>query len=359
MNRNTLDLDDIDAAIAGGLLLSAGGSGRARVAQSRRFAELACSRGPLALRPLASLPADSQILVSTAVGAPGAGKHLADPDHALRAARNLVQASGARIDAVMPGHVPGFYAWLLAAELGVPLLDSACNGRGHPTVRMGSLGLSSLPDVTLYQCGVGAGLEITLHGNMLTTAALLRAAAVQAGGLIMACRGPFAAGFVSDAAAHGAIGYQLSVGRAMLAVPQHGEARLAALVEATGGRVLARGEVVGATVSYNEGFDVGEVGVTDASTGARISLGVCNEFMTADVDGQRVSTFPDLQAVLDEDTGEVLAISELEAGRRVAVLVVPKGRLPMGAGIFDPAVYPDVEARMNVRLAEYALNPDA
>ncbi|WP_052097457.1 DUF917 family protein [Achromobacter sp. RTa] len=359
MSQDTLGLDDIDAAIAGGLLLSAGGSGRARVAQSRRFAELACARGPLALRSLASLPADGQILVSTAVGAPGAGKHLADPDHALRAARNLVQASGARIDAVMPGHVPGFYAWLLAAELGVPLLDAACNGRGHPTVRMGSLGLSSRPDALLYQCGVGAGLEITLHGNMLTTAALLRAAAVQAGGLIMACRGPLAAGMVSDAAAHGAIGYQLSVGRAMLAAPAQGEARLAALVAATGARVLARGEIAGSTVVYREGFDVGEVAVTDAGTGARIALGVCNEFMTAEADGRRVSTFPDLQAVLDEKTGEVLAISELEAGRRVAVLVVPKGRLPMGAGIFDPAVYPDVEARMNAPLAEYALNPDA
>ena len=337
MSQDTLGLDDIDAAIAGGLLLSAGRQQpRPRRQQSRRFAELACARGPLALRPLASLPADAQILVSTAVGAPGAGKHLADPDHALRAARNLVQASGARIDAVMPGHVPGFYAWLLAAELGVPLLDAACSRRGHPPVRMEQPG----PVVAAGRCyvsmrrGHGTGDHpARQYADDRRPAARGRR---QAGGLIMACRGPLAAGMVSDAAAHGAIGYQLSVGRAMLAAPAQGEARLAALVAASGARVLARGEIAGVTVAYREGFDVGEVAVTDAATGARVALGVCNEFMTADADGRRVSTFPDLQAMLDEETGEVLAISELEAGRRVAVLVVPKGRLPMGAGIFDP-----------------------
>jgi hypothetical protein len=37
-----------------------------------------------------------------------------------------------------PVHVPGMYAWLVAAELGIALADAACNGRGHPTVKMGS-----------------------------------------------------------------------------------------------------------------------------------------------------------------------------------------------------------------------------
>ncbi|HYG42647.1 MAG TPA: DUF917 family protein [Bordetella sp.] len=350
---------DIDAAIMGGLLLSAGGSGRARVAQSRRFAELACQRGPLPLRQLDSLPPDSQILVSTAVGAPGAGKHLADPDHAVLAARNLIAASGVRIDAVMPGHVPGFYAWLLAAELNVPLLDAACNGRGHPTVRMGSLGLSSQPDTLLYQAGAGANLQITLHGNMLTTSTLLRAAAVQAGGLIMACRGPLPATLVAQAAAPGAIGCQLALGKAMLDAGENAEARIAALVSTGGARLLAKGAIQENTVAYQDGFDVGTVSLADQDSGQLLQLGVCNEFMTLQADGKRVSTFPDLQAAIDLDTGAVLAISEMKPGQRAALVVIPKARLPMGAGIYDPNVYPDVEARMQAPLSMYALDPQA
>ncbi len=361
MSTYQLSPDDIDAAIVGGMLLSAGGSGRARVAQSRVFAERACASRPLNMVSVDALTPDTQVLIATGVGAPGAGKHLADPAHAVLAARNLIQASGATIGAVMPGHVPGFYAWLLAAELGVPLLDAACNGRGHPTVKMGSLGLSSRPEVSLYQCGAGAGLEITLHGNMLVTSTLLRSAAVQSGGLIMACRGPLEVSFVSSAAALGAITYQLALGRAVLEAGTSGSApeRFDAALAFSGGQKLARGKIVLNTVTYQDGFDVGAITVVDDDSGQTLQLGVCNEFMTADIDGHRISTFPDLQAAMDPHTGEVVAISEMAVGTDVAIFSVAKGKLPMGAGIYDPAVYPDVEARMGLRIADYALDPKA
>ncbi|HEY9279022.1 MAG TPA: DUF917 family protein [Eoetvoesiella sp.] len=356
MSPRQIDQTDIEAAITGGLILSAGGSGRARVAQNRAFAQRACAAGPLNLISIDDLDPKTEVLISTAVGAPGGGKHLADPDHAVLAAKNLIHASGAKIGAVMPGHVPGIYAWLLAAELGVPLLDAACNGRGHPTVRMGSLGLSSQPLVQLYQAGVGAALQITVRGNTLATSALLRAAAIQAGGLIMACRGPLEAGFVASAAARGAITFQLDLGKAVLAAGNDAHGRITAALQFSGGKLLAQGTVVGNNVVYQDGFDVGQVIVRDEKSGSTLELGVCNEFMTANLDGCRVSTFPDLQASIDPASGQVMAISEMQVGTRVSILTVAKSKLPMGPGIFDPAVYPDVEQRMNTRIADYALD---
>lgn len=360
MTTTMLDAQDAEAAIAGGTLLSAGGSGKARAPKDRAFAEKALSLGPVQLAPIDALPSDADLLVATAVGAPGGGRHLANPDHSIRAATNLVAASGVSPGGVIPGHVPGIYAWLLAAALKVPLLDAACNGRGHPTVKMGSLGLSSRPQFTLFQCGVGDQVQITVQGNTLVTSALMRAAAVQNGGLVMAARGPLKAGLVREAGALGAIGYQLGLGRALLDAGASPASRIEAALRFTRGRVLAQGVVVGNAVGYREGFDVGSVHVRDEATGEEVALGVCNEFMTASrSNGVRLATFPDLVAAMDQRTGEVLAISEMPPGTPAVIFAVSKRDLPMGSGIYDPAVYPDVEQALGVELARYALDPQA
>lgn len=354
-----LTQEDVWPAIQGGLVLSAGGSGRERGERDRRFGELALANGSLEFAPVSRIaPADS-VIVATGVGAPGQGAHLPNPDHSVQAARQLIHASGAIARGVIPGHVPGLYAWVMAAALDVPLLDAACNGRGHPTVKMGSLGLASKPDVTLYQSGVGDNVRITVHGNSLTTSALMRAASVQNGGLIMACRGPLPASLVTQAGALGAITYQLELGRAIVDAGTADGAVLAAILRQTRGRVLAEGEVVSNTVAYAEGFDVGQVTIRANDGGAQVSLGVCNEYMYADVDGRRVATFPDLMATLDPATGAVLAIRELKPGTRVVAIATSKRNLPLGSGIFVPAVYPDVEKAIGADLATYALDPNA
>jgi DUF917 family protein len=354
-----LTLDDIEPAIVGGMLLSAGGSGKGRVAKDRHFGEMACAQGPIRLTPIDQLDFQADVVVATAVGAPGAGKNFANPHHSILAARQLIEVGKFNPGAVMPGHVPGMYGWLVAAALGIPLLDAACNGRGHPTVKMGSLGLSSQPDVRLFQSGVGDNICITVHGNALITSQLMRAAAVQNGGLIMACRGPLKATLIQSAGALGAITYQLGLGRAVLEAGSSADARVEAALRFTSGRLLAEGSVVANTVSYREGFDVGEVTVRCAAGGNEITLGVCNEFMTADAGGERIATFPDLIAAMDPKSGEVLAISELSPHMPVVIFAVSKRDLPLGSGIFDPAVYPDVERTMNTELARYALDRQA
>ncbi|MDB5854152.1 MAG: hypothetical protein JWR22_2193 [Herminiimonas sp.] len=351
--------EDIDPAIVGGMLLSAGGNGRNRIAANRLFCERALARGPVELMGIAELDAQAEIMIVTAVGAPGGGKHLANPDHSIRAARQLLAASRTAVRAVIPGHVPGTYSWLIAAELGIPLLDAACNGRGHPTVKMGSLGLSSQPGVRLFQCGVGDNLTITVHGNIELTSSLMRAAAIQNGGLIMACRGPVEAALVASAGALDAITYQLELGRAMLAAGPSGDEKLAAVLDFAQGRLLAVGTVLDNDVAYQQGFDVGTVTIRDGTTKSPLTLGVCNEFMTAEWSGERIATFPDLIAAIDVRNGDVLAVTELTPGAHVAIVAVSKRELPLGAGIYDPHIYPDVERSMNTELARYALDRNA
>jgi DUF917 family protein len=347
----------IESAVFGGLVLSAGGSGRAAMARNRKFGELACEQGPLRVASLQDFEADQDIIIATGVGAPGGAKHLVEPSDSVRAAQMLVGASGCRPIAVIPGHVPGMYAWIVAGALGIALADAACNGRGHPTVKMGSLGLAGREDVTIFQACKGKRLSVVVEGSSSVTSNVMRAAAVQNAGMVMAARGPLKVDFVQRRAAIGAITYQLALGDVMLTAGRSGGARLEAAIAFTRGRMLAIGEVVANTVAYKEGFDVGHIVVRGG--GGDLVLGVYNEFMSAERDGQRLATFPDLIASLDPDTGEPVAIGELQVGSHVAVLATSKRNLPLGAGVFDATVYDEVERGMGVEIARFALDMES
>jgi DUF917 family protein len=179
-----------------------------------------------------------------------------------------------------------------------------------------------------------------VHGNLVKTSNIMRAAAIQNGGLLNAVRGPFTAGFVRQHGAPRSITFCLELGERM-----RGNG-LAGAIDYLKGSVLVEGTVAENSVVYREGFDVGSVRVGD------VTLGVYNEYMTAERDGQRLATFPDFLGSLDPATGEPLAIAELKPGRRVAILHASRKNIPLGAGVFDPAVYPEVEAAMGVKLFE-------
>ncbi len=190
---------------------------------------------------------------------------------------------------------------------------------------------------------------MVVKGDIVRTSNLMRQASVINGGLIYAARGPLSAGFIKENGAAGAITFQLALGRAMLAA--EGSDRVRATVEFLGGELLVEGEVTENTVAYGGGFDLGQMKVR-GSNGEAV-LGVYNEFMTADVGGKRVATFPDMIGTLDPQTGEVVSISESKPGSRVAVIIAHRSKFPVGKGALDPNVFPEVEKAMGVDMRSY------
>lgn len=343
----------LEATLLGGLVLSAGGSGRARAERDRRIGMQALDYGPLALAALDELDDDAGIIVATGVGAPGFAEAVTSLRDSVQSAHMLIAAGGgARPAGVMPGHVPGLLAWMQAAVLGIPLIDAATNGRGHPTVKMGGMGLAARPEIAVTQAGCGGAaddrIEITVRGSLAKTSTVMRAAAVQNGGSLSATRGPFTAAFVRQGGAPGALGFAARLGRAMQeAAP--GLPRIEAAASCLHGAILVLGRVERNDVRYQGGFDVGTVAV--AGDGGTVHLHVCNEYMAAARDGTRLWTFPDMIGSLDPASGEPIAISELPAGRAVAIVAGPRTAFPVGAGATDPAVLAEVEEKLGLRLA--------
>jgi DUF917 family protein len=350
----SLTADDVESALIGGLFLSAGGSGKRSAARAQALGRRALDYNAVRLVSLDELKPDDLIITATAIGAPGVADPAVTPRDSIDSARRLVAMLDQKPIGVICGHVPGFNAWLVAAALGLDYVDAASNGRGHPTVKMGGMGLASRPDISIIQVASSSGraanspLYFVAEGDIVRTSNVMRQAAVVNGGLIYAARGPLTAGFIKENGASGAITFQLELGRAMLRTK--GTDRVRAAVEFLSGTLL-QGEVSANTVTYSGGFDLGQVTVRGAKGEA--VLGIYNEYMTADIDGQRVATFPDMIGTLDPLTGEPVAISELPRGSQVAVVIARRSKFPVGMGALDPAVFPEVEQAMGVDLRSY------
>src|ERR1700752_3527536 len=146
-----LTVDDVEAGLVGGLLISAGGSGRNAVDKNRGLGRMALDYGGVRLVALDELDPDATILTATAVGAPGFTDWAIRPRDSINAARRLIDRLHKPPAGVICGHVPGFNAWLVPAPLGLDYVDAASNGRGHPTVKMGGMGLASRLDISITQ----------------------------------------------------------------------------------------------------------------------------------------------------------------------------------------------------------------
>lgn len=354
-------MDDARAAVMGGLVFGAGGGG---LDAGIRMAETVLSLGRPVLATLDELDDDDQVLITTGVGAPGVHRQGVWPKDTVRAMQLLLERwDGKPVKGTMTAHPGAWVAggWLPSAlDPNVVVVDCAANGRGHPTVKMGGMGLAGRSDVTMLQAAAGgdedegAYLEVVASGTVFHTSNVLRQASREAGGAIAACRGPLSVGFCKQAGAVGALSACMDLGAAMLgAEGKGGDAMIAAIVGTLDGRELGRGPLSHHEAQMEGAFDVGGL-VVDAAEG-RLEVSICNEYMSADLDGERLSTYPDLIVTLSPHDGMPTAAARMSVGDEIVVVAVPKANIPLGAGVWDATVYPEVERMTGKELLRYAL----
>lgn len=352
-----LDHDAVDAAVAGGSVLAAGGGGW--VKHGYLVGRTAVGYGAPRLATLDEIAGDTPIATVSAIGAPAARDWEMRPGDYVRALRLLMDALDEPVVGTITaqnGSSTTCNGWVQSAVLGTLVIDAAGDGRAHPTGKMGSMGLAADPGYQTVQAAAGGNraqnryLEVVTRGTVRHTAEVLRTAAVASGGFIAAARNPLPASYVREHGAVGAISFALELGEAMLAAePSGAEAVIDAIAESLGGRIAGRGEVRDKQLRTEGGFDIGTLWVGE------LELGFVNEYMTVESGDERLSTFPDVITTLSARDGRPVSIADIAEGDHVAVLAVDKSRVPLGAGVKEPSVYPEVEEMLGKALAEQAL----
>ena len=150
--------------------------------------------------------------------------------------------------------------------LGIPLIDAPCNGRAHPTGVMGSLNLHRDPNyITTMTCvggrkELGRHVECTVTGSIDHCSKLVRAAAVEAGGLVAVIRNPVKASFLQKNSAVGGLSLAIETGRRYSqGLEKSVENGVQEVCEFLGGEILAHGPVEEYQLRSEGGFDVGIV----------------------------------------------------------------------------------------------------
>jgi uncharacterized protein len=352
-----LDGQAVEAAVAGGSVLAAGGGGW--VEHGYLVGRTAVGYGTPRLATLDEIADDAPLATVSAIGAPAARDWEMRPGDYVRALRLLIEAIGEPVVGTITaqnGSSTTCNGWVQSAVLGTLVIDAAGDGRAHPTGKMGSLGLAADPNHQTVQSAAGGNrsqdryLEVVTRGTVSHTANVLRTAAVASGGFIAAARNPLPASYVREHGAVGAISFALRLGEAMLAAaPSGADAVLDSITGTLGGRILGTGTVRGKELRTEGGFDIGAVDLDE------LELGFVNEYMTAEAAGERLATFPDVITTLSLGDGRPVSIADIAEGDEVAVLAVDKSQVPLGAGVKEPSVYPEVEEMLGQPLAEQAL----
>jgi len=405
VSRFDLNAEVLEYMVLGGVFYGGGGGGSPET--GRTVGRQALDIGHPHMVALEDLPDDVLLLTVSAVGAPaGEGAH-AGPDEYVRAVRLFEQFTGKKVGGFIANECGGIATvngWVQSAATGLPVVDAPCNGRAHPTGAMGSMGLNKVEGYISEQVAVGGrgadgfNLEVFVQGSVEGAAGVIRKVSSQVGGLVAVARNPVPVSYAKANAAPGAIRLCVDVGRAIV----EGRKRLAeqAICDAAavaGGSVACKGKVLRKEIEQAGGFDLGRLVIEDqdqhqdhgqshgqsqgqSATHSLVELYFCNEYLTYEkIDAedaglgvagaadavtkgadardsgsrQRLYTFPDLITTMDLRTGLPVTSADVRQGDEVAVVVVPRANLILGAGMRDKDLLTEVERLTGKELVKY------
>lgn len=355
LDEQVLDEQVLKKLLAGGCIL--GGGGGESMDMGWQAGCFALSQGPLKLLPLNAL--DPQTLLATAslVGAPASGDKQVLPENHVRAARVFEDSFTEPVGGFISnenGGMASINGWIAAATLGLPLIDAPCNGRAHPTGKMGGMGLHHVDDYLSCQAFAGGNrqkglyLEGYIQGRLGPASRLVRQAAIQAGGLVTVIRNPVRVEYVKNFGAPGAITHAIETGDAFYQGYESGPGEAAVQVaHFLKGEIVCCGTITRLCRKTRHGFDVGHLEAGDAE------LTFWNEYMTLEIRGERRYTFPDLIMTLDADSGIPLTSAEIQTGKKIRILATRKKNLVLSVTMNDLSLLEEIEPVVKKPIVPY------
>ena len=238
-----------------------------------------------------------------------------------------------------------------SAVLGVPVVDAPANGRAHPLGVMGGLGLHKQQDYISVQSASGGDpktgrkIELLVSGDLERCGALVREASIQAGGVVAVARNPVSVSYLDKHAAVGALARAQALGKKYIGALNNGEDAAKLIAAELDGEVIARGQVTELIMKTHGGLDIGSVRL---DTGH--SFIIWNEYVTAEKDGKRLYSFPDLIASIDANNYLPINTCQLVKGMEICMIGVPSNCLTLSSTMKDKQLLNQIEKKMGIKL---------
>ena len=335
-----MTMDDVDALAVGGAILGGGGGGWQE--EGRHDGALALDIGEVKLLGPEEAPEDMLVAVSAALGAP-TQRGRTRPHHFIRSAELLWEA-GVDFDGLVAAENGGhnsFGGWVQAAALGLPVVDAPADGRAHPTAVMGGMGLHRVEGYRSVKAVACEEVEAVAWGTLQRTSNVARMIAGDVKALVAMTRDPVTVAYAREHGAPGAISKAIDLGVEFTRASARGaDAAVKAALKKLGGELICRGRIDEKTLEAKGGFDVGTIDVEGG--GSTYEVTYVNEYMTLELGGRRLGTFPDLICTFDGE-GKPVTSAAVEEGDTVYLTNTGRDLIPIGDGNRYPEVYEPIE----------------
>ncbi len=329
MSRREITEDDIESLAVGAWVLGTGGGGNPYLSLLNMRALYREGRR-VQLMPASDLDDDDWVGVIANMGAPLVGiERLTDHETIARAARLMERHTNRRFDAVMGmeiGGGNGVRPLMVAAHLGVPVIDSDTMGRAYPEAQMTSVAVGGLRPCPLTVVDV-RGFEsiVDTVPSWKWAERIARKICVEYGSTAPTCQPPRTGAEVKKWGIHGTTTKAIAIGHAVREAQRTHDDPVAAILSVEPGRLLYKGKVVDVERRATEGFLRGVVRFEgmDDWRGSALRINFQNEWIVASRDDGPLAMTPDLICVLDSVSGEAVGTETIRYGQRVTVIALP------------------------------------
>lgn len=346
----TMTREDVEGLAIGGAILGGGGGGWPE--EGRKEGLLALDLGEVELLDPREAPEDMVVVTVAALGAP-TQRGATRPRHFIRSVE-LLREAGVELEGLIAAENGGhnsFGGWIQGAALGLPVVDAPCDGRAHPTAMMGGMGLHREEGYLSVKAVVTEEVEAVAWGTLQRTSNVARMIANDVKALVAMARDPVTVGYAVEHGAPGAISKAIDLGKTVLKAAAEGaDAAVHAALEKLGGELICVGRITEKSIEAKGGFDVGTIKVEDG--GKVYEATYLNEYMTLELDGRRLATFPDLICTFGED-GMPATSAAVEEGDKVYLTVTGRDLIPVGDGNRYSEVYEVVERALGKPMVGY------
>ena len=349
MTARVLDAADIQRLAIGAGILGTGGGGSPYLGTLQAL-NLFAAGGSVTLVPLASVPDDALVVSVGGMGAPTVGiERIVQGEEMANAVRALERRIERKFTHLIAAEIGGGNAIspiIVAAQLGLPVIDGDGMGRAFPELQMDTYMIAGIPPtpaaLASYDGHEVVFADITDAETVERYARVVTIAMGGSAGLAM----PVMSGVdVKGAAIGGTASLAIAIGDAVLGARRAKTDPVAAALAVSGGVCLFRGKMADVARRNEGGFARGMLRIEGSGddTGRALSIDFQNENLIATDDTGRVlAVVPDLICIVDEDTGEPIGTEAIRYGLRVAVLGIPAPvelKTPRALEVVGPAAF--------------------
>ena len=343
-----LDAEAIENIAIGAAFLGTGGGGDPYIGKMMALSAIK-ETGPVQLVSVEEIQDSDFFIPSAMMGAPSVlVEKFPKGDEFVRVFDKLSRYLGIdRVTGTYPmeaGGVNSMIPIVVAAKLGIPLVDCDGMGRAFPELQMTTFnlgGVSATPMAITDEKG-NIGISETISNKW--TERLARVQTVEMGASSLISIYPSTGKQLKDHGVHNILTFSEKIGEVIRSNDIEEAMKLDNLLTLIDGIELFEGKIIDVIRRVEGGFNFGEATIEglNKDIGSEMKVFFQNENLIAEKDGQAVAMTPDLICMVDLETLMPVTTEALKYGKRVRVLALPcdkKWRTDEGIATVGPKYF--------------------